>query len=93
MQLTLSIISLVLAFTYYPFIYPVSESSSGGTSVQTKSSCGCSNSPRKPVDCVMSSWGTWSQCDKPCNGGKQKRTRDILNRPTNNGAKCPELHI
>ena len=30
-------------------------------------------------DCVVQPWGEWSNCSEPCNGGKQRRTRNIEN--------------
>ena len=33
------------------------------------------------MDCEYSEWGDWEDCDKPCGGGTQKRTRN----PTREG--------
>lgn len=33
------------------------------------------------LKCKMGPWSAWSTCSKPCYGGKQKRTRKIMNIP------------
>ncbi len=43
-----------------------------------------------PVDCVVSAWSEWSQCDAACNG-TQMRTRTIVTPSSNGGATCPAL--
>lgn len=48
----------------------------------------CTNKPC-PIKCQMSDWTVWSDCDKPCGEGKQRRTRKIEVIPTD-GEKCPE---
>lgn len=40
-----------------------------------------------PVDCVVSNWSAWSNCD----GGTQTRTRTIVTQPNSLGAQCPDL--
>jgi len=41
-----------------------------------------------PVDCKHSSWGVWTDCDKICGGGVQKRIRQIEVKPKNGGKRC-----
>eukprot|EP01012_Entosiphon_sulcatum_P049575 TRINITY_DN6820_c0_g1_i6.p1 TRINITY_DN6820_c0_g1~~TRINITY_DN6820_c0_g1_i6.p1 ORF type:complete len:7637 (+),score=112.47 TRINITY_DN6820_c0_g1_i6:5459-28369(+) len=50
----------------------------------------CSTQPC-PVDCVVSDWGSWSQCNKPCGGGTQLRGRQILTNAAYGGVSCPPL--
>lgn len=42
------------------------------------------------VDCELSDWGEWSTCSKPCAGGDQKRTKEIVQPPFNNGKPCEQ---
>lgn len=43
------------------------------------------------IDCTVSEWGIWSECDVPCGTGMMSRTRTILNAPENGGKHCPSL--
>lgn len=43
------------------------------------------------IDCTVSEWGVWSECDVPCGTGMMSRTRTILNAPENGGKHCPSL--
>jgi len=40
-----------------------------------------------PVDGYFTQWSMWSGCDRPCDGGLQKRTRQC-HEPKNNGLPC-----
>lgn len=42
----------------------------------------------KPVDCVVSAWGAWSQPDA---SGYSSRFRQVKTTPTNGGRSCPVL--
>ena len=37
------------------------------------------------VDCLLSEWGPWSECDAKCGTGMMSRTRSILRAPENGG--------
>jgi len=41
-----------------------------------------------PVDCVLSEWGTWSECSESCGAGAHTRTRRILQSPKDGGKSC-----
>jgi len=45
------------------------------------------------VDCEVSSWTDWDQCDKTCGGGQQMRHRQVTKNPANGGTPCPEVLI
>ncbi|XP_062554272.1 somatomedin-B and thrombospondin type-1 domain-containing protein-like [Armigeres subalbatus] len=49
-----------------------------------KSHCGV-------IDCVVSEWGPWSECDTHCGTGMMSRTRIIEQKPQNGGKHCPSL--
>ncbi len=44
-----------------------------------------------PVDCEVSDWSNWSECDATCGGGSKIRTREILKFPNTTGKACPSL--
>jgi Spondin-like TSP1 domain/Thrombospondin type 1 domain len=50
----------------------------------------CNTEPCK-VDCVLYDWSDWGECDKNCDGGKQKRTRNIKIPAANGGKECDSL--
>ncbi|XP_037036198.1 somatomedin-B and thrombospondin type-1 domain-containing protein [Bradysia coprophila] len=43
------------------------------------------------IDCTVSEWGVWSDCDTLCGTGIMSRTRKVINSPTNGGKHCPSL--
>lgn len=47
--------------------------------------------PDCPIDCVMSEWSEWSDCDVDCGDGTQTRTRTVLSQPQNGGAACSDV--
>lgn len=49
-----------------------------------KSHCGV-------IDCIVSEWGPWSECDTACGTGMMSRTRIIEQKPQNGGKHCPSL--
>lgn len=45
----------------------------------------------RPVDCVVSDWFEWTNCDKRCGTGSQTRERSIITQPLRGGLACPVL--
>jgi hypothetical protein len=45
----------------------------------------------KPKDCLVSDWGNWASCNKPCGGGSQTRSRTVTQQASNGGKGCPSL--
>eukprot|EP00435_Cladocopium_sp_Y103_P027787 s500_g6.t2 len=41
------------------------------------------------VDCVISPWTPWDQCDKSCDGGQKQRQRQVELNPKHGGKPCP----
>ena len=58
------------------------------TNVQETQNC---NMFDCPVDCVVSSWGSFGDCSQVCDGGIQTRTRTISQPVAYGGVTCPTL--
>ncbi|XP_053686260.1 somatomedin-B and thrombospondin type-1 domain-containing protein-like [Sabethes cyaneus] len=43
------------------------------------------------IDCVVSAWGPWSECDALCGSGTSTRNRTIRQPSHNGGKHCPSL--
>lgn len=46
--------------------------------------------PECPIDCELTEWSQWSECNKSCGKGHMIRTRVIQMEPQFGGAPCPE---
>ncbi|XP_076810330.1 spondin-1-like, partial [Clavelina lepadiformis] len=46
---------------------------------------------RQPIDCKVSEWTNWGNCDGNCGWGKTERSRKIIQTPERGGAVCPNL--
>ncbi|XP_066505539.1 spondin-1b [Hoplias malabaricus] len=46
--------------------------------------------PECPVECMLSEWTPWSECNKSCGKGHVIRTRMVKLEPQFGGAPCPE---
>uniref|UniRef100_A0A8I5N833 Spondin-1 n=1 Tax=Papio anubis TaxID=9555 RepID=A0A8I5N833_PAPAN len=46
--------------------------------------------PECPIDCELTEWSQWSECNKSCGKGHVIRTRMIQMEPQFGGAPCPE---
>jgi len=44
-----------------------------------------------PINCLVSTWSSWSTCSKACGGGAQTQTRTVLVAAAHGGAPCPTL--
>lgn len=67
----------------------LTTAANGGTACPTvlKETQPCNNGPC-PVDCEMGEWSAWSNCNQPCGGGQQTRTRNIIRNSANGGIAC-----
>ncbi|XP_032528013.1 somatomedin-B and thrombospondin type-1 domain-containing protein-like [Danaus plexippus] len=43
------------------------------------------------LDCVVSGWGEWSECDNECGSGSMMRSRRVVQAPARGGKHCPTL--
>ncbi|XP_048852865.1 somatomedin-B and thrombospondin type-1 domain-containing protein [Brienomyrus brachyistius] len=43
------------------------------------------------IDCVLSPWGQWTECNALCGTGSMERTRQVTVPPRNGGTPCPDL--
>lgn len=41
------------------------------------------------VDCLLTKWTAWDECDKSCDGGQRQRQRQVVKTPRNGGLECP----
>ncbi|KAI4883691.1 hypothetical protein NFI96_009390 [Prochilodus magdalenae] len=46
--------------------------------------------PECPVDCMLSDWSEWSECNKSCGKGHMIRSRMVKLEPQFGGLPCPE---
>ncbi|KAB0347695.1 hypothetical protein FD754_012552 [Muntiacus muntjak] len=46
--------------------------------------------PECPIDCELTEWSQWSECNKSCGKGHMIRTRMIQMEPQFGGTPCPE---
>jgi len=62
------------------------EPTNGGTacSASLKEVAPCN----RTVDCALSQWTAWDECDKSCGGGQQARHRQVVQNPKNGGMLC-----
>lgn len=49
------------------------------------------NDTECPVDCIVDDWSEYSTCTVECDGGSQKKTRNITRHPENGGEACGDL--
>ncbi|CAJ1411111.1 unnamed protein product [Effrenium voratum] len=43
------------------------------------------------VDCVVSPWSAWDNCDRSCDGGQSHRHREVHRYPSDGGNPCPHI--
>lgn len=63
----------------------------GGKACPSLTSTSVCNSHSCPVNCAMSYWSDWSECDKTCGpalSGAQKRTRSVVVAAAHGGLAC-----
>jgi hypothetical protein len=63
------------------------------TQTQTHSALG-SDQPQPVIDCVVTPWGPWTACSRPCGRDAfRERRRQIKLNPLNGGKACPSKMI
>jgi len=68
------------------------EFSHGGKSCpHLAESQACKEEVSCPVDCVVSTFGPYTECSKTCGEGQQTRQRQITTTPLHGGKACPAL--
>jgi len=70
------------------------NAANGGASCPALSETQACNTQACPVvpakvDCLVSGWRSWTECDKPCGGGRQMRTKTVIRNSANGGTPCP----
>ena len=65
----------------------------GGNACPSPQTRACNTAPCptpavQPVNCEFQ-WGAWSPCSKPCDGGQQSRSPNILRQAQHGGNACP----
>ncbi|XKL64173.1 hypothetical protein PGB90_004259 [Kerria lacca] len=53
--------------------------------------CSDFNKACNVIDCTVSVWQPWSECDTDCGAGMMTRRRSVLKQPANGGKHCPSL--
>jgi len=68
-----------------------SEAANGGAAcpeLEETRACNTEGCP-EPVDCEVSEWSEYTDCDKECGGGLQTRNRQIEIEAAHGGSSCP----
>ena len=66
----------------------ISEGTTKGKKCPVLSENTSCNNIKCDIDCVLSEWSPWSECDTPCGDGEQTRFRKPLVFSKNNGKRC-----
>lgn len=51
----------------------------------------CEDTTECPINCQVSDWGNWSDCNARCGNGFKKRERKVIQVPRFGGQECPTL--
>ena len=90
--LILLIIGAIIAYGYYYKTQPdISDNEVIIPDIITKPDIITPIIPYTPVDCKVSNWSNWSECDKDCGTGNQTRTRIVTEEASYGGIFCPNL--
>jgi hypothetical protein len=69
----------------------ISHPKFGGKKCGSRRHAAKCNTFKCPVDCIASTWLSWSACSSNCGDGVHSKTRTVVLASANGGAVCPDM--